>query len=201
MMGGTFNPPHIGHINASRAAVRELSLERLIFIPDSIPPHKEMPQFSPSAEMRFEMTRLAAIEAGAEISDIELCRGGRSYTVDTLKELKKIYPDDELWLIVGTDMFLTMEEWKTPEQLFLSVNIAVVPRADGDIAALMSHAELLGRKYGAVCRIIETGAVTISSSDIRVGIACGKLGEYVPKSVYEYIKEHGLYGVQGADAT
>ncbi len=200
-MGGTFNPPHKGHINAARAAQDALRLDKLIFIPDNAPPHKEMPELSPSADVRFEMTRLAASEVFAEVSDIELRRGGRSYTVDTLSEISKIYPSDELWLIVGTDMFLSMETWRNPEKLFSLACVAVVPRADGDIESLFRHSEKLSEKYGAHCRIIETGAVTISSSDIRDSISRGELRKYIPASVYNYIKEHELYGVREADAT
>ncbi len=201
IMGGTFNPPHMGHINAARAAMRELGLDKLIFIPDSVPPHKEISEFSPSAKERFEMTRLAALEARAEVSDIELRREGKSYTVDTLAMLSEIYPKDELWLIIGTDMFLSIEQWREPERLLSMAALAVVPRNDGDMEALSAHASMLYRKYGVQCRIIDTLAVTISSSDIRPNIKDEDFRKYIPESVYNYIMKKGLYGVGEGDAT
>ena len=201
IMGGTFNPPHIGHINAALKAKRALGLDKLIFIPDSTPPHKEIEENSPSAHERFEMTELAAREVGAEVSDIELLRGGRSYTVETLSELSEIYHDDELWLIVGTDMFLSLETWRNPQKLLLSAYIAVIPRKDGDAGALFEYADKLRCKYGAKCRIIETGAVTISSSEIRSCMKNGNFRKYIPESVYNYIEEKGLYGIREVDAT
>ncbi len=200
-MGGTFNPPHTGHINAARAAMRALGLDKLIFIPDRVPPHKEISEFSPTAEERFEMTRLAALEVHAEVSDIELRREGKSYTVDTLDALSEAYPKDELWLIVGTDMFLSIEKWKNPEKLLSMASLAVVPRNDGDMEALSAHADMLCHKYGVKCRIIDTLAVTISSSDIRPDIRDKNFRKYIPESVYNYIIEKGLYGVREGDAT
>jgi len=101
ILGGTYNPPHTGHLHAAQAAKEELGLDRLILLPSFIPPHKEMPQNTPDAAARLEMTRLAADEIGAEVSDLEIIRGGTSYTADTLAEFRKTYPDDTLWFIVG----------------------------------------------------------------------------------------------------
>ena len=107
--GGTFTPPHLGHLTAAAAVFSMLKLDKLLLIPASIPPHKDLPAGSPTAEQRLEMTRLAGEQLGlgdrVETLDMELHRQGKSYTSDTLAELKARYPEDELWLLMGTDMF------------------------------------------------------------------------------------------------
>lgn len=199
IMGGTFNPPHMGHINAARAAKSELELHRLIFIPTGVPPHKQMATGSPSSADRLEMTRLAARIVDAEVSDIEILREGKSFTVDTLREIKSKLPDDELWLIMGTDMFLTIESWREPRTIFELVNIAAVPRDKNDLEILRKHGRLLKEKYGAVSRIIETEAVTISSSELRPDINSNGLLEFLPEEVRAYIAKNKLYGISGSD--
>ena len=119
--GGTFNPPHLGHAAAARAVVELLKLDRLLIIPAGLPPHKDLPAGSPTPEQRLEMTRLAADQLGlgdrVEVLDVEIHRHGKSYTADTLAALKARYPDDELWLLMGTDMFLTFQAWHEPERI------------------------------------------------------------------------------------
>ena len=200
-MGGTFNPPHTGHVNAARVAKESVPLDKIIFIPAGIPPHKQMAENSATVGERLEMTRLAAAEIGAEVSDIEIAREGKSFTADTLSELAKIYPDDELWLIMGTDMFLTIENWRDPERIFSLASIAVMPRCDGDIDALTKHSEKLAKLYGTVSVVINEKSLTISSTDIRPLIKSGKISEYLPGKVYEYILENKLYGISGSDET
>lgn len=199
VMGGTFNPPHMGHINAARAAKSELELHRLIFIPTGVPPHKQMAAGSPSSADRLEMTRIAARIVDAEVSDIEILREGKSFTVDTLREIKNELPKDELWLIMGTDMFLTIESWREPQTIFELVNIAAVPRDKNDLEILRKHGRLLKEKYGAVSRIIETEAVTISSSELRPDINSNGLLEFLPEEVRAYIAKNKLYGISGSD--
>lgn len=105
--GGTFNPPHRGHMQAARQAVELLNLDKLLLIPDRCPPHKTMPEGTPSAWERLELVRLAAQAIGkAEASDLELLREGRSYTADTMTLLRQAYPEDELFFLMGTDMLL-----------------------------------------------------------------------------------------------
>lgn len=199
IMGGTFNPPHMGHINAARAAKGAVPLDRLIFIPAGIPPHKSMAKGSASAEDRLEMTRLAAKLVDAEVSDIEVSREGKSFTVDTLRELEKKYPDDGLWLIMGTDMFLSIETWFEAESIFKLANIAAVPRDARDLQKLAEHGKILFERYGAVSRIIETEAVTISSSELRPDINRAEFFDYLPEEVRDYIIRKRLYGISGSD--
>ena len=197
LMGGTFNPPHMGHVNAARSALLKLSLEKLIFIPTGIPPHKMMAKASASADDRLEMTRLAAALVGAEVSDIEIRRVGKSYTVYTLRELHEKYPDDELWLIMGTDMFLSLETWFCFEEIFSLACIAAVPREKNDIIRLNAYSEKLKEKYDAVTRVLDTEAVTISSTQLRPEKGRKELRNYLPDEVYDYIMRKNLYGISG----
>ena len=109
--GGTFDPPHLAHMAAARAAMDQLELDRLLIIPDQEPPHKGLPADAASPQQRLEMADLMADGLGpkAEASDLELNREGKSYTADTLEQLHQSFPGDELWLLMGTDMFLTIE--------------------------------------------------------------------------------------------
>lgn len=199
IMGGTFNPPHMGHINAARAAKGELSLDRLIFIPTGTPPHKEMAEHSATTEQRLEMTRLAAKSAGAEASDIEIRRKGKSFTVYTLRELHKKYPDDELWLIMGTDMFLSLETWFCFEEIFSLACIAAVPREDDDKSELLAYSDHLKKQYGAKTRVMETEALTVSSTELRPGKDRKQLKKFLSPEVYDYIIRKNLYGISGCD--
>lgn len=199
IMGGTFNPPHMGHINAARAAKKELSLDRLIFIPTGTPPHKEMAEHSATTEQRLEMTRLAAKSAGAEASDIEIRRKGKSFTVYTLRELHKKYPDDELWLIMGTDMFLSLETWFCFEEIFSLACIAAVPREDDDKSELLAYSDHLKKQYGAKTRVMETEALTVSSTELRPGKDRKQLKKFLSPEVYDYIIRKNLYGISGCD--
>ncbi|MDE6454668.1 MAG: nicotinate-nicotinamide nucleotide adenylyltransferase, partial [Dysosmobacter sp.] len=119
--GGAFNPPHLGHITAARAVFGLLKLDKLLVVPTGRPPHKQLPPGSPTPDQRLEMTRLAMEQAGlgerAEVLDLEVRREGSSYTADTLAALREQYPEDELWLLVGADMFLTLQTWYKPERI------------------------------------------------------------------------------------
>ena len=114
--GGTFNPPHTGHLHAAKQAIQLLNLDKLLLIPDRIAPHKEIPAGSPAPEQRLEMLRIATADCDKmEICDLELKREGVSYTYETILQLKEIYPDAELVLFMGTDMFISFRYWKNPE--------------------------------------------------------------------------------------
>lgn len=192
MFGGTFNPPHIGHVHAARAASALLDLE-VLFIPDNLPPHKELPRGSASAEDRLAMTRLAARSVpGASVSDMELRRGERSYTADTLEELHALYPDAGLWLIVGTDMLCTLERWYRPERILSLARVAALARNAGDHALIREHAALLTARFGAGVDIVDTEPLPVSSSQIREGLYHGT-ESWLPEGVFAYIKEKGLY--------
>lgn len=192
MFGGTFNPPHIGHVHAACAASEALGLE-VLFVPDNIPPHKELPRGSASAQDRFAMTQIAARSVpGAGVSDMELRRGERSYTADTLEELYSLYPDAMLWLIVGTDMLCTLEHWYRPDRILTLCRVAALARSEGDHALIQKYAARLTARFGADIDVVDTDPVPISSSQIREGLYHGT-EKWLPAGVFAYIKEKGLY--------
>jgi len=131
--GGTFNPPHIGHIRAAKFAVDSLKLDRLLVIPSCISPHKILPENSPAPEQRLQMLELSlAGQEKIEISDLELRRGSTSYTYETVEQVHQLYPDSQLILFMGTDMFLSFDTWKHPERILQQASIAVFYRGDPD---------------------------------------------------------------------
>ena len=130
--GGTFNPPHIGHLQAAKQAVRALGLSKLLLVPAYAPPHKAvLPEHSPTAQQRLEMLRIAA--AGCpelSVSDMELRREGVSYSCETVEALKGQFPGAELVLLMGTDMFLTFDTWMHPEEIVKNASLGVFYRGD-----------------------------------------------------------------------
>ena len=205
--GGTFNPPHLGHIAAARAVFETLKLDRLLLIPDRQPPHKPLPEGSPSPEQRLELTRLAGEQLGlgdrVETLDLELHRSGPSYTADTLRAVHERYPDDELWLLMGTDMFLTLHTWHEPEQILALAGIAAFSRSQEDTEELFSRQrERLYRTYPSA-RIFTLGVpgmVEISSTQLRELLAKGRGGQFLAPAVYGAVLRDGLYGT-GEDLT
>lgn len=192
MFGGTFNPPHEGHISAARACISALSLDKLLVMPDHLPPHKELPAGSASAEQRLEMCRLAFADIPhCEVSDLELRRSGPSYTVDTLRDLRRVNPAAELWLVVGTDMLLTFDRWYCPEEIVHLARLAAVARADRDRAAICEMADRLTRTMGAHVDVISNPAVEVSSTQLRGSAFRDKL----PPCVAEYVRQNGLYAL------
>ncbi|MBP3485458.1 MAG: nicotinate (nicotinamide) nucleotide adenylyltransferase, partial [Oscillospiraceae bacterium] len=134
--GGTFNPPHLGHLTAAKAVFELLKLDKLLLVPAGIPPHKPLPAGSASAEQRLEMTRLTGEQMNlgdrVQTLDVELAREGKSYTSDTLAAIHEQYPDAELWLLMGTDMFLTIQDWHEPEKIFALAGIVAFGRSEED---------------------------------------------------------------------
>ena len=196
VFGGTYNPPHMGHILAAREVRKALSLDKIIFIPDSTPPHKEVPEGSPSPQQRLEMVKAAVKdEPYAIVSDIELSRPGKSYTSDTLVELKKLYPHAELYLIMGTDMFLSLHTWHEPELICSIARIAALQREDisrsEEFVAQKIHLE---QKYGAKIHLVENSRIEISSTKVRRMLILGGVEKYLQQSVLDIIHENGLYG-------
>ena len=193
--GGTFSPPHNGHILAAKAFMEQMWLDILYVIPTAIPPHKEM-EAPVSTKDRLEMTRLAfaGIE-GVYVSDMEIRRGGRSYTVDTLRELSG--EDRRLFLLCGTDMMLTLDTWRNSDEIF-RLCYPVYIRRDQDRAldsVIVSKIAEYQEKFGKVVRRIVTEPLELSSSDIRQCIAQGKpISQLVPHTVEKYITDNHLYG-------
>ena len=165
--GGTYNPPHIGHMRAAEYAIEALSLDRLLLIPTGVSPHKEMASGASSAD-RLEMLRLSA--AGlekAEVSDIEIRREGRSYTVDTLRQLKAENPGAELVLLMGTDMFLSFLSWREPEQIMKLATLAVFFRGEKGEQTKIEAQKLSLESLGARVELVQNPVTAISSTDLR----------------------------------
>lgn len=192
IMGGTFNPPHNGHVHAARQAVQALQFDRLLLIPDNVPPDKVLPHGAANSEQRLEMTRrMAADIPGAEACDIELKRGGRSYTVDTLRTLHRQYPGADFFLIIGTDMLLTLDQWREPEALCELASFAVVARDADDRSAIAEKAAWLEQTWHARITVVDCPALPVSSTQVRADRALCR--EMVPPAVYAYIVQQGLY--------
>lgn len=196
LFGGTFNPVHIGHTEAARLAVDKLGLDRLIFIPTLNPPHKALPEDSASAEMRLEMLKIATKGMpNTEVSDIEISRGGISYTVDTIKELQKLYPGAEFWLLIGNDMLCTLETWRSIDWLVKNVSICALSR-HSDKSELELCAKNLEEKYGVRIVFARNDAIDISSSELREMLGQRRGREYLDDEVYAFIVRNRLYGVK-----
>lgn len=192
IMGGTYNPPHIGHLHAAEEAREYLQLEKLLLVPASIPPHKNLPPKTPNVLHRLAMTEIAAQNIGAEVCDIEIHRIGPSYTADTIDQLRVLYPNDELYLIIGTDMFLTIQEWYQPVRIFKEAQLAVIARETGDEVRILNHIAILS-KEGARVHIIPAEPLPISSTQLRENLHAEDMIKFMPQGVYKYINEHGLY--------
>jgi len=193
IFGGTFNPPHEGHVHFVRAIMARVALDRLLIVPTNIPPHKDTVPVS--AEMRLEMAKLAFGEVcGVEISDIEIKASGTSYTVDTLEDLERIYPGDELVFFVGSDMFLSMEHWHRAGKIFKMCSVICAARDSEDAAKLESHAVSLRERFGARCEVLAMEPLEVSSTQVREMIGRGEdTSGLVPEAVKAYIDEKRLY--------
>ena len=193
--GGTFNPPHIGHIQAAKQAVKALGLSKLLIIPAYAPPHKAvLPTNSPTAQQRLEMLRIAVANCPEiEVSDMELRREGVSYTVETVLALKRQYPDGELVLLMGTDMFLTFESWMRWEEILQNAALGVFYRGDkGEKPAIARKKEEL-EALGAKVTLVQNDVIAISSTQMRRLLAFRCAGELLPAGVLDYIRENRLY--------
>ena len=192
--GGTFNPPHLGHIQAAKAAVQALDLTRLLLIPDNIAPHKELPPGSPAPEQRLEMLRLATQDAPElEVSDLELRREGVSYTFETVLALSEQYPEAQLFLLMGTDMFVSFDTWKNTDIILSHAALGVLCRGDkGEQEAIAEKAAQLSAG-GARVELVNNPVLAISSTQLRRLIAFDCAEPFLPKPVAEYIRRHGLY--------
>jgi len=195
LLGGTFNPPHVGHMLCAQEALAGLGLDRVLLVPVHTPPHKAL-ESEPGVEHRVELCRAAA--AGSErleVSEIEAGRPGPSYTVDTLRALhERTEPGDELTFIVGADQASGLPGWREPAAILELADLGVADRdgvREADVRGLL--AELPGAAERL--RFFSMPRVDVSSSMIRRRVADGRpLRWLVPDAVADYIAEHGLYG-------
>jgi nicotinate-nucleotide adenylyltransferase len=192
ILGGTFDPIHVGHIAAARAAMDCAHLDRVIFIPSAQPPHRAAA--TAAADDRLAMTSLAIEgEPGFEVSDTEVMRGGTSYTADTLDELHRRHPSDELFLILGWDAARLFRTWHEPDRVSKLASVVIVDRPGvGQVKA----SELAGLGLDPA-RVVKCHVATpdVSASGLRRAIAAGRpVSGQLPPAVARYIAEHRLYG-------
>jgi len=187
LFGGSFDPPHNGHLGIARAAAERLGLDRTILIPSAVPPHKLDRDLS-SAEGRLAMCELAVAGVpGLSVSDIELRREGVSYTVDTLLEIYRRYPGSDLFLLIGMDNYLEFHLWMDPDQILEMATVVVMDRPGYQVR---------GSEPPAGSRImrVEVPQIDVSSTQIRRLVQLGEpISGLVPRTVEEYIAAHGLY--------
>ncbi len=197
--GGTFNPPHLGHIRAAECALHTLGLDKLLLIPDRIAPHKVMPEGTPGPNQRLEMVRLGAQQIEDDrvvVTDMELAREGPSYTYQTIEVLRKEHPQDELFLLIGTDMFLSFENWKNAEAIWHDVHLAVFYRGEAyEVEQIRKHKQRM-EGLGAKVILVENPVVDISSTQLRRMLIFDCAKPFLPAGVEGYIRQNGLYGTQ-----
>lgn len=193
--GGTYSPPHIGHLKAAEYAIEALGLDRLLLIPTGVSPHKAMSAGATSAD-RLEMLRLSAANMEkAQVSDIEIRRQGSSYTVDTLRAIREENPGAELVLLMGTDMFVSFLNWREPESILSLATLAVFCRGErGERERIEAQKENL-EAMGAKIRLVENPVNAISSTDLRRMLVFGCADPFLMPGVGDYIREKGLYGL------
>jgi nicotinate-nucleotide adenylyltransferase len=192
ILGGTFDPIHQGHLAAARVAMECAQLDRVLFIPGALPPHRG-PAVA-TTEQRLEMSRLAtATEPRFQVSDVEVRRGGKSYTADTVRELKQLYPKDELFLILGWDAARLFRSWREPDAIRRLVTVVVVTRpGTPDPDAKLLQAAGLDPAGTLLC---SGHTPDISGSALREAIATGRpVSESLPLAVAQFVATHSLYG-------
>jgi len=189
--GGSFAPPHNGHVRAAQAFLDAIEPDLLLIVPSARPPHKQLSDGASDAD-RLAMARLAFSDIGqAVVSDMEMVRGGVSYTADTLRSLAR--EGQELYLLVGTDMLLTLDRWYKPEVIFKLSHICYV-RRENDAALTEQIKETVARyerSFGARIHAIPMDVLPLSSTEVRDGRVDA---DAVPPKVLAYMTERGLYG-------
>lgn len=193
--GGAFNPPHVGHIGAAACAAQTLGLDKVLLIPTNISPHKQSPQNTASPAQRLRMLEIAVEgQDNLQPSDIEIARGGASYTYETVLMLRQEYPEAERILLMGTDMFLSLLNWRNPHIILENVSVGVFYRGDRDEKTLVAKQAEHLRQMGATVHLIENPVTRISSTVLRSLLVFGTAGAYLPAGVEDYIREEELYG-------
>ena len=198
IFGGTFDPVHNAHIGIAKNAVESFALDRLLFMPCAVPPHKPGRITAP-AEDRLAMLRIAAAEVpGAEVSSFEINKGGLSYTVETLEILRRDHPEWDIWFIIGMDSLNNLHKWKRCEELPGLCTFATMmrPEQKTPVEIVPGFSPEVSRRL--LAHVAHGPMIDVSSSEIRLRIAKNLPIEYlVPRAVAEYIREHRLYEIQG----
>ena len=192
LFGGTFDPPHKGHINNLQAAMDCVQPDKVIVMPAGIPPHKKAS--TTDAALRLAMCEcFTALSPKVEVSDWEVRQGGRNYSVNTVEMLHSRYPADSLYMCVGSDMLLGFTRWYRWQDILRMTALVVESRETGDAAALHAAAEEL-RRQGATVLLAQAQAFPCASSDIRSGrVPRSRWEEVLPPNVIQIVKDNGLY--------
>lgn len=197
VFGGSFNPPHAGHISAAEDAAAFLKPDRLLIVPAGMPPHKELAEHSPEPARRMELCRAAFSHiACAHVSDVELRKNRISYTVDTLRFLRDEYPGAEFFLLMGTDMLECFHSWREAETISRLCTLAVFCRADGERERVEQACRQMRTCVGAKTVLVPHEALTISSTQLRQALLRREKPETLPEEVYALIIRHRYYGAK-----
>ena len=197
VFGGSFNPPHKGHLAAALAASRQLKPDEFLVIPDFQPPHKQLAEGSPEPEERLALCRLAfAAVPNCTVSDLELRRGGKSYTADTLRHLRAAKPEAELVLLMGADMYCSLHTWYDAEYILRSVRIAVFQRAAGEMPAIEAQRDALAAQFGTETELIRSQPMPASSTELRAALQNREGVAKLSPEVYAEIIRRRLYGAK-----
>ena len=197
IFGGSFNPPHLGHLNSAMYAAAQLKPDVFMVIPDHQPPHKALEAGSPTPEERLQLCALTFAEVpNVEVSDLELRRGGKSYTADTLRALLHRYPDAEFFLLVGTDMLLDLGRWYRAEFIMQHTTIAPFQRSAEELPFIEAKAAELRERFGARVEIIRSEPLAAASTDIRALLRAREGVSLLHDAAYAYIIKNRLYGAK-----
>ncbi|MCH5296236.1 MAG: nicotinate-nucleotide adenylyltransferase [Ruminococcus sp.] len=194
IFGGTFNPIHNGHVLLAKYCKEELDLDKVLLIPTYSPPHKVSADLANETD-RLNMCRIVCKNLeGFEVLDIEIRRKGKSYSYQTLTSLKEIYHNDDLYFMMGADMFLSLDKWKNPEIIFQKASIIAVPRDISSVNELEYYYKNVIAPMGATAHILQNSVMQVSSTYVRENIENYNIvKDLIDSRVYDYITANNLY--------
>lgn len=197
VFGGSFNPPHIGHVRVAESATQQLNLDKLFVVPSGVPPHKKIPMNTPSAYSRQTLSELAFGDIpNAIISDFEMTKSEPSYTIDTIKKVHAEYPNSYIFLLMGSDMYLSLETWRDVKELLNLVTPTVFFRNSCDYEKVAEFSKYIHKVYKTETEIINNQVTDISSSKLREILPERKGAEHITNYCYSYILKNNLYDVK-----
>jgi nicotinate-nucleotide adenylyltransferase len=194
ILGGSFDPFHLGHLSIAEAALEELSLDKVLLMPAKVSPFKVGRKMA-SEEDRINMTRCAVENhPGLDVTTIETDASRVSYTFETMKALEELFPDFRIWFIMGSDSMLQLETWYKGEELLRKYTFVLAPRPGYDMTEVEQKIHYYSETYGTEIRVLHNELRDISSTEIKERIRRGdSISHLVPKEVRQYIYEHGIY--------
>ncbi len=199
LFGGTFAPPHLGHVHAVETILEHMKFDEVLVMPTAVPPHKAKAK-GDTPELRLEMCRAAfGTLDRVRVSDYEIRKGGVSYTVETLEHFAETEPERDIHLVCGTDMFLTLDKWVRAADIFRLAKIVCIPRDDTELDILTKKQTEYTETYHARTEILAAAPVDMSSTEVRRRIENGEdLTGYLPAAVIEIIQRENLYDPENA---